>query len=40
MPTGVHHGELPGLKRKNVNSDNSSLEIRWLKCRFSGSYVC
>jgi hypothetical protein len=26
---------LLGLKRKNVNSDKSSLEIRWSQRRFS-----
>jgi hypothetical protein len=37
---GARHGELLGLKRTNVNSDKSSLEIRWSQRRFSESYVC
>jgi integrase len=37
---GARHGVLLGLKRKNVNFDKSSLEIRWSQRRFSESYVC
>ena len=37
---GARHRVLLGLKRKNVNSDKSSLEIRWSQRRFSESYLC
>jgi hypothetical protein len=40
IPTAHDTVSFWGLKRKNVNFDKSSLEIRWSQRRFSESYVC